>query len=280
MVCDFLFAAPNMPDLGRCILFQHNVEAQIWRRHVEYAASPLRRAYFRNQYIRMQRYERQVCRAVKRIIAVSEDDAAAMRSEYGVSDVQAVPTGVDVEYFAPPREAEPGSDLVFVGSMDWMPNVDGIEWFVRQVLPLIRRSRPDCGLTIVGRRPGAGIRKLAAGDSRIRVTGTVPDVRPYLWDACASIVPLRIAGGTRLKIYEAMAAKVPVASTTIGAEGLDVRHGENILIADSPDEFADACLALLADAARRRSLASAAWAMVSSCYSWEAVSRKSEQLLL
>ena len=123
------------------------------------------------------------------------------------------------------------------------------------------------------------MRGLAAKDSRIQLTGTVPDVRPFLWGAAVSIVPLRIGGGTRLKIYEAMAAKVPVVSTTIGAEGLDVRDGENILIADSPRQFADACLQLLDDASARHQLARNAWEMVSACYSWDVVARKFEQLL-
>jgi glycosyltransferase involved in cell wall biosynthesis len=281
IVCDFLFAAPNMPDLGACVLFQHNVEAHIWKRHVEHAANPFHRSYFRGQYQRMQRYEGQVCRAVKRIIAVSEDDAAAMRSEYGAARVAAVPTGVDLDYFAPPPEPEPerASNLVFLGSMDWMPNIDGIQWFTSKVLPLIRKRRAACSITIAGRRPTVLLRRLAEKDPLILVTGTVPDVRPYLWNSDIAIVPLRIAGGTRLKIYEAMAARVPVVSTTIGAEGLSIRNSENILIADSPQDFADACLALLDDAAARRRITTAAWDMVSACYSWDIVSRKFEQLL-
>ncbi len=280
VVCDFLFAAPNIPDLGSAILFQHNVEAQIWKRHWKHAASPLTRLYLRAQYQKMQRYEGQVCRAAKRIIAVSEDDARSMRFDYGVARVNAVPTGVDIEYFTPPSSPELTTDLLFVGSMDWMPNIDAMRWFAAEVLPLIRRRRPDCFLTIAGRSPTAEIRGLATKDARIQVTGTVPDVRPFLWGAAVAIVPLRIGGGTRLKIYEAMAAKVPVVSTTIGAEGLDVRDGENILIADSPREFADACLELLEDKTLRRSLARTAWEMVSACYSWEVVARKFEQLLM
>jgi polysaccharide biosynthesis protein PslH len=117
---------------------------------------------------------------------------------------------------APPRTA----DLVFVGSMDWLPNVDGIEWFIGEVLPLIARERPDCSLAIVGRNPPPSLQALAARNPRIRVTGTVPDIRPYLWGAATSIVPLRIVGGTRLKIYAAMAGSVPVVSTVVGTEGL------------------------------------------------------------
>ncbi|MBZ5606957.1 MAG: glycosyltransferase family 4 protein [Acidobacteriia bacterium] len=279
IVCDFLFAAPNLPDLGAAVLFQHNVEALIWKRHAEYAASPIQRAYFRGQYEKMRRYEAQVCRAVERVIAVSEDDARTMRFEYGLAGVKAVPTGVDLDYFTPPGAPKLASDLLFLGSMDWMPNIDAVRWFVAEVLPLIRARRPECFLTIAGRRPTPEIRGLAGKDARILVTGTVPDVRPHLWGAAVAIVPLRIGGGTRLKIYEAMAAKVPVVSTTIGAEGLDVRAGENIILADSARQFADACLALLDDPGLRRSQARAAWEMVSACYSWEVVARRFEQLL-
>src|SRR3981081_1862320 len=128
--------------------------------------------------------------------------------------------------------------------MDWMPNVDGVDWFLNEVLPLIRKRKPDCSVAIVGRTPPERLTNLQKEDSKIIVTGTVPDVRPYLWGSPVSIVPLRIGGGTRLKIYEAMAAKIPVVSTTVGAEGLDVCNGENIHIADLPAEFAECCVTL------------------------------------
>lgn len=280
VVCDFLFPAPNIPDLGKAVLFQHNLEAQIWKRRLEHASFPPVRWYFRSQYEKMRRYEGQVCGAVKRVIAVSHEDARKMRSEYGVRCAHAVPTGVDLEYFTPPVDVKRTRNLVFVGSMDWAPNVDGMQWFVREVLPRIRMRQPDCALTIAGRRPHPAIRKLAAEYPNIIVTGTVADVRPFLWESAVAIVPLRIAGGTRLKIFEAMAAQVPVVSTTIGAEGLDVRNGETIRIADSPEDFADHCLELLADSSAGHSMTAAAWEMVSSCYSWEAASEAFERVLM
>jgi glycosyltransferase involved in cell wall biosynthesis len=281
IVCDFLFSSPNIPDPGAAILFQHNVESVLWKRHAEYARTFLLKRYFEGQYERMLRYEERVCQAVKRIVAVSRDDARAMQSLYGIPDVAAVPTGVDLDHFAPhSRMSQPTTDLVFLGSMDWRPNIDGVRWFAADILPLIRRRLPDCSLAVVGRLPTGEIRRLAEADARIQVTGTVPDVRPYLWESAVSIVPLRVGGGTRLKIYEAMAARVPVVSTSIGAEGLDVRDGENIALADSPEAFAERCLALLGAAEVRRKQAQAAWEMVSACYSWEVVARKFEQLLI
>jgi polysaccharide biosynthesis protein PslH len=278
IVCDFLASAANIPSLEGAVLFQHNVESAIWKRHVEHAATPWHRAYCRGQYRRMLRYEAQVCRAARNIIAVSDADARTLHSLYGVSRVRWVPTGVDVEYFAPPYSMAPARDLVFVGAMDWRPNIDGLSWFATNVLPLIRRRRPSCSLAVVGRHPTAAVRAIAS-DRHIHITGSVNDVRPYLWESAVSIVPLRIAGGTRLKIYEAMAAKIQVVSTSVGAEGLDILDGENIRIADSPEDFAAACLELLDHAGARRRMAASAWERVAACYSWEVVSRKFEQLL-
>ncbi|MEQ1949683.1 MAG: glycosyltransferase [Bryobacteraceae bacterium] len=272
VVCDFLFPAPNVPDLGRCVLFQHNVEAMIWRRHAEHGRTPLHRWYFERQYQRMHAYEKRVCQTVRHVVAVSPMDAAYFESEYGLSNVSSVATGVDLEYFTPPPVPPAAcADLVFVGSMDWLPNIDGVQWFMAEVLPLIWASRPETTVAVVGRKPSSKMLALAEGERRIQVTGTVPDVRPWLHGSTVSIVPLRIGGGTRIKIYEAMAARVPVVSTTIGAEGLDCANGVNIRLADSPADFAAACVALLQDAGARRAMVQAAWQMVADRYSWDAV---------
>jgi glycosyltransferase involved in cell wall biosynthesis len=192
-----------------------------------------------------------------------------------------VPTGVDIETFTPPKDRafEHKADLVFVGSMDWLPNIDGCNHFVREILPLIRKKRPDCTLAIVGRSPGSGILEMARADSRILVSGTVPDIRPYFWGSSVSIVPLRIGGGTRLKIYEAMAAQAPIVSTSIGAEGLPVIHGRNLFLADTPEAFAQHCVELLDSETARREMAQNAYEMVSSRFSWENAARIFEGIL-
>ena len=203
-----------------------------------------------------------------------------MRELFGAERMTAIPTGVDIEFFTPPDPAPPvDADLVFVGAMDWRPNIDGVRWFVREALPLVRRVRPECSLTIVGRTPPPAIAALAREDPRIRVTGKVADIRPHLWKSAVSIVPLRIGGGTRLKIYESMAARVPVVSTRVGAEGLEIHPMEDIRIADSPADFAAACLDLLSDASLRRRQAAAAWEMVAAGFSWEHVARCFESVL-
>jgi glycosyltransferase involved in cell wall biosynthesis len=163
--------------------------------------------------------------------------------------------------------------------MDWLPNVDGVLYFVREILPFIRKNRPGATLAIVGRTPPPKITQLAAEDPGIQVTGTVADIRPYLWSSAVSIVPLRIGGGTRLKIYEAMAAKIPVVSTTIGAEGLSVNPPRDIRIADSPEHFASHCLELLDSPETRARLSQTAWETVNSNFSWEHVARCFERIM-
>jgi sugar transferase (PEP-CTERM/EpsH1 system associated) len=279
LVCDFLAPAPNIPRLSDWVLFQHNVESAIWRRHAEHARDPVRRAYLRLQASRMLAYEGRVCREAGQVVAVSRHDAATMRRWFDLSRVAVIPTGVDAEYFARPEPVPRVADLVFVGSMDWLPNTDAVTWFVREIFPLIRRRRPECTLAIVGRSPARTVAGLAAKDPRIFVTGTVDDVRPYLWGSTVSIVPLRIGGGTRLKIYEAMAAGSPVVSTPVGAEGLEVSSPENIRLAETPGAFAEACLDLMENAAARARQALAAAELVRSRCSWEAVTRAFEDVL-
>jgi glycosyltransferase involved in cell wall biosynthesis len=280
IVCDFLTPSINMPRLEDCVLFQHNVETMIWRRYVETSANPIRKAYMQLQASRMFEYERRVCRTVRHVIAVSEVDAQLMRDMLNVSAVSDVPTGVNIEYFARQQTTQTPSDLVFVGSMDYMPNVDGVLYFTQQVLPLIRKVRQYCSVTVVGRKPPREILALAEKDPYVRVTGTVPDVRPYLWSGAISIVPLRVGGGTRLKIYESMAAGTAVVSTTVGAEGLAINPPADIRIADIPEAFAAECLRLLNNPEERQAVASTALQMVTSCFSWDQVCRRFEQMLV
>ena len=279
LVCDFLTPAINIGNIERFTVFQHNVETTIWRRHEEHARGPLRRAYMRLQANRMFRYERDICQRAAQVIAVSPVDRTTMRDLFGLERIRDIATGVDIEFFHPPEQAPRVADLVFVGSMDWMPNIHAMREFVSQILPLIRRRRPDCSVVIVGRDPTPEILALAAADSKLRVTGTVPDVRPYLWGSTVSIVPIYIGGGTRLKIYESMAAKTPVVSTAVGAEGLSIDAPRNIRIADEPRAFADACLELLENQAERDRLRAEAWQMVASRFSWETIASEFAEAL-
>lgn len=279
IVCDFLFPAPNFETLDDVVLFEHNVEATIWRRQAQTAGNRLLRAYFGLQARRMFAYERQVCSQAARVIAVSPIDAASISDLYGISEVRDVPTGVDLDYFSHPPDVPLSSDLVFTGSMDWMPNIDAVVYFVEEIFPLILKRRPNCTLTVAGRRPSVKVQRIAERHPNIRLTGTVADIRPFLWGAAVSIVPLRIGSGTRLKIYESMAARVPVVSTTVGAEGLEVHPPADIRIADHPAEFARECLDLLENESARAAIAASAHHLVDSRFSWDQVSRRMEELL-
>lgn len=277
VVCDFLAPSLNVPEeLDRpTVLFQHNVEAMIWERHATVAAHPVKRAYMGAQWRRMLRHERAECARFDHVVAVSPDDAATFRESFGVREVSHVPTGVDTAFFRPSGAiARNPHELVFTGSMDWMPNEDAIRWFTQEILPRIRSRVPSVSLTVVGRNPPAAVRALAETDAAITVTGSVPDVRPYIERAAIFVVPIRIGGGTRLKIFEAMAMERPVVSTTVGAEGLPVRDGVDIVLADEPETFADAVAALLLDPERAATIGRAAADQVRAEYGWDRVAAR------
>jgi glycosyltransferase involved in cell wall biosynthesis len=190
-----------------------------------------------------------------------------------------VPTGVDTSFFAPAREAAVDPHrLVFTGSMDWLPNEDAMLYFCREILPRIRRVEPGVTVSIVGRAPTPAVRRLAA-DPAIEVTGRVEDVRPHIARGAAYIVPLRIGGGTRLKIFEAMSMGRAVVSTSVGAEGLPVADGRDLLIADDPDRFADAVVRVLRDRDLRAGLERAARRLVVERYDWSAAAAVLEEAL-
>lgn len=274
VVCDFLAPAVNVPDdlETPTLLFQHNVEATIWRRHFQTATNPLKKAFLKQQWHRMRQYEKNACDRFDYVVAVSEDDAANMRSAYGAKNVSPIPTGVDTEYFAPgiKREKDP-FNIVFTGSMDWLPNEDAMRWFTDEVLPRVRERIPDVLLTIVGRNPSPTLLDLSRRDRSVVVTGRVDDVRPYMERSSAYIVPIRIAGGTRLKIYEAMAMELPIVSSTIGAEGLPVKDGFDILLRDDRQDFADAVIEVLSDKTLAKNLGTDAARTVRERHSWSKV---------
>jgi polysaccharide biosynthesis protein PslH len=277
IVCDFLAPAVNMPDHVLCpaVLFQHNVEATIWERHAGIASNPIAKAYLAQQWRRMRAFERAQCRRFDHVVAVSRRDMDVFRGEYGVESVSEVPTGVDTEYFRPTGAVSPDRhDLVFTGSMDWLPNEDAILFFIEAVLPRVRAAVPGVTLTVVGRNPSPRITALGRQDGTVRITGSVADVRPFIERAALFIVPLRIGGGTRLKIFEAMAMEKAVVSTSIGAEGLPVRDGEDIVLADTPETFAASVVRLLSDERRAAQVGQNAAAAVRAEFGWDRVAEK------
>jgi polysaccharide biosynthesis protein PslH len=273
ILCDFLFSAGVIPWDWPCakVVFMHNVETMIWKRHYEVARHPLWKLVSWREWQTMKRAERRYLQKADHVLAVSEADKMEFLDFLDPAKLSIVPTAVDSEYFRPSPELETTASIVFTGSMDWLPNEDGIFYFVKEILPLVRERVPDVSVSIVGRNPTRRLLALADRESGIEITGWVEDVRPFVAKAAVSIVPLRIAGGTRIKIYEAMAMAKPVVSTSVGAEGLPVTHGQNILLADNPADFAEAVVSLLLDAAWRKQLGCAARTFVSETYSWPIV---------
>ena len=285
IVCDFLPPVVNLPDKLPCpaILFTHNVESEIWRRHAENAGNRAARLLLSEQRRRMARFERDALSRFDLVLAVSDTDRQTFGRLYPGAlrtPAHVVQTGVDTAYFAPVSGTSPGrrAHLVFTGSMDWLPNEDAMQYFVREILPRIRQVEPEATLSIIGRSPTPAVKRLAdiAG---IEVTGRVDDVRPHIAAGAVYVVPLRIGGGTRLKIFEAMAMGKAVVSTTVGAEGLPVTPGGNIVIADEPARFAQAVIHLIRDQDARVRVETAARRLVVERYDWSAVARDFEEAL-
>lgn len=287
MVCDFLFPAASLPWDTKVkssfpwVLFQHNVESMIWQRRSS-EKKGLARIYLRWQWQRMLKFETAISKRFDGVMSVSEEDTSIFREQMRLPNVLgSVPTGVDLEFFqAVPKTCEAQPTVIFMGSMDWYANIDAVGWFAAAVWPRIRAKVPGVKFIIVGRQPPPSICALASESAQIEVTGTVPDVRPYLRSAQAMVVPLRIGGGTRIKIFEAMAAEVPVVSTTIGAEGLQVVHGRHALIADEAIDFADAVVSLLCQPDLSFRISRSALDEVALPNSWDAAARIMEQYLL
>jgi glycosyltransferase involved in cell wall biosynthesis len=276
-VADFLFAAPNVPFGGPMpvVLFEHNVEYQIWQRLAAIERSPLKRALLEIEWRKVMSREAAVCAAADLTIAVSEDDRRRLSQLAPAARTAAIPTGVDTTYFHRNGTPEVPGRIVFTGSMDWRPNEDAVLYFIDTMLPAIRREVPEASLAIVGRNPTARLRAVAERAGAL-VSGTVDDVRPWMAEASVCVVPLRAGGGTRLKIFEALAMERPVVSTTVGAEGLALLPGREYIAADDPHVFAREVVALLRDSGRRRALGRAGRRLVEDKYSWGQVAREFE----
>ena len=280
-VCDALSAAVNFPAHPRTpmVLFEHNVESVLLRRQAAFAVdiSAAWRRLLQLEAWRMERFERRVIQQAAHVIAVSPQDAALLSAMAGHDRVTPVSTGIDLETFAPRPAVRPSRPLVmYTGLMSYLPNVDAVVHFCREIWPAIINGVPDARFRIVGRSPHRLVRELAS--DTVEVTGMVDSVADQLADAAVVVVPLRAGGGTRLKIYEAMAMAKPVVSTHIGAEGLDVHDGQDIILADNPTTFAAQVVRLLKDDAYRALVGNAA-AGTASRFGWPVVAAEFERVL-
>jgi len=267
-VCDFLSASLNFPATlaTPTVLFQHNVETALWERMASTESNPVKRMAYRLEARKMAAHERSTLGKFHHIIAVSEHDRQQMLAMDPTCAITVVPTGVDTKKYtiAPPSTATPPR-IVFLGSMDWEPNIDCVTYFCREIFPQVRAEFPSAIFQIVGRNPHPSVKQLAS-DS-VEVTGTVPTVTEYLRNATLVVVPLRIGGGTRLKIFEAMATGKAVISSSIGAEGLAVQNGRDLILADDAASFAAAINLLLKDSDLRHRFEAAA-ARLAAQYDW------------
>ena len=270
-VCDFLAPSANFPRRLPipCVLFQHNVESSLWKRRAQVESNPVKRVSYTLESAKMLRFERDVLDRFHHVIAVSDHDRQQMLEMNPSCKITVVPTGVDTQKFrvAPPSSAQPPR-VVFTGSMDWEPNIDAVEYFCLEIWPRILAEIPDAVFQIVGRNPHAKVQRLASPS--VEVTGTVPSVEEYIEKASVIVVPLRAGGGTRLKIFEAMAKGRAMVSTSIGAEGLEVESGSDLLLADNPSDFADAVIRLLRDNDLRHKIEQGA-VRLAARYDWSSV---------
>lgn len=274
--CDQIHMAPYLIGRTRLpvVLSEHNIESSLLQRVADVQRSPFLRRFYQAQQRKMESFERMACASSARVLTVSatDRDRLAKLAPEAVSSV--VINGVDTDYFRP-METMPGQpNMVFTGLMNWMPNVEGVIFFIKEILPLVRESVPGARLNVVGRDPVAKLFRAADEEKDVVVTGGVPDVRPWLAGASVVVVPLKSGGGTRLKILEAMAMGKAVVSTRIGAEGLDLEDGREICIADDPFKFAERTAALLLDQTEAARIGRAARQRAVESFDWQVAGRQ------
>jgi glycosyltransferase involved in cell wall biosynthesis len=254
VVADFAHSAVLLPKTieSPSVLFTHNIEAQIFRRQAGVESNPIYRLVWKSQAKKMQRYENAASRRFDVLVAVSESDANYFGRLCGQHRVHVIPTGVDLDYFgdqgARPESAPDGGTIVFTGSMNWGPNIDGVRYFMDEVWPRITQARPNARMLVVGHSAPKSLTQAAQTRGLSwTFTGFVDDIRVYVKRAHVYVIPLRAGGGTRIKAFEAMAMGCPVVSTSIGIEGLPLTSGRDCVVADTSEGFAAAVLKLLDD---------------------------------
>lgn len=248
----------------------HNIESRLMSRYASTAPSAARSIYARLTARKLGRSERRLAPRYQAHLTCSAEEAAYVRDVAPGQRVDVVPNGVDEELLDAEISPSDREEMIFVGSMDYVANIDAVEYFVLEVLPRVRAEVPEARLSIVGRNPDPRVRRLG-GQAGVAVTGAVPSVRPYYRKARLSLCPFRVAGGTRLKIFESMALGVPVVSTSLGAEGIPYIHGENIHIAEDPETLARGVIRLMRDDEYHRRLAGNARRFVAERYSWSGI---------
>jgi glycosyltransferase involved in cell wall biosynthesis len=262
------------------LVVAHNVESTIWQRYYETETHRLKRWYVGVQWRKFARFERWALNAARCAVAVSLEDADRMRRDFGAERVRVVDNGVDTSYFRPTGDERVAGQIVFVGSLDWRPNQDAVRLLLDRIFPEVRRREPAAQLRIVGRRPPEWMRRQAASCPGVELHADPPDVRPFLTRSAVMAVPLRIGGGSRLKILEALACGLPVVSTRVGAEGLSLAAGQHLDVVDDVSEMAEALVRSLCDLSRAEATAKRGRQVVCARYDWNVLARKLERVWL
>jgi polysaccharide biosynthesis protein PslH len=269
-----------LADLEHCpkVIIAHNVESLIWQRFYENETTLLKRWYIKQQWRKFERFERRAFATATRVVAVSEQDATLIRERFGGRNVDVVDNGIDREYFeAVQPDPDPGT-ILFLGSLDWRANLDAVELLLDRIFPAVRAVEPTARLRLVGRRPPPALARRIAEVPGVELHADVPEVRPFLAKSGIMVVPLRIGGGSRLKILEAMAAGLPVVSTRVGAEGLELVPGEDYIAADEPEALAEALVSWIRDPQPARDMAGRSRPFVLERYDWDALALRLERV--
>jgi glycosyltransferase involved in cell wall biosynthesis len=260
-MCGFTF-----PEGTPLVVDEHNIEYELYRRLYEGERSLLRRAFNGLEYLRMRRIEEQCWKSADACVVTSSREEPSVKAIVASTPTAVVPNGVDLDYFAAwTGETRPYS-VVFNGVLNYRPNLDAATHLVDEVWPLVLERCPPARLVLVGRAPDRTAEALRR--PTVDVVGSVPDIRPYIGGAEVVAVPIRMGGGTRLKVVEALSMAKPMVSTSLGCEGLAVRDGEHLLIADDAETFARRILELFDDAELRRRLSSGSRILAEERYSW------------
>lgn len=252
------------------VLTHHNIESQLMERRAGAENGLLARMYLRRETRKLLTYEAEMSGMFDVNVFVAQTDEQTLMGRVPGLHTAIVPNGVDIEYFTP-NQGKDWPALVYTGGMNMFANRDAVLFFLGEIWPLIRNQVPDVRFFVVGQDPPKELLELAARDPQVIVTGYVNDVRPLVWDATVYVVPLRVGGGTRLKVLDAMAMGKAMVSTSIGCEGLEVRPDEHLLVADSPEQFSDKTVKLLRDPSRRGTLGRNARELVEQRYSWRMI---------
>lgn len=252
------------------VLTHHNIESQLMERRAGAETGWMARSYLRRETHKLLAYEAEVSGIFDINVFVSKTDEQTLVERVPGLQTAIVPNGVDIEYFTP-NQGKGLPALIYTGGMNMFANRDAVMYFLNEIWPLIRAQVPDVRFFAVGQDPPKELLDVGARDAHVVVTGYVNDVRPFVWDAAVYVVPLRVGGGTRLKVLDAMAMGKAMVSTSIGCEGLDVRPDEHLVVADSPAQFAEEVVRLLRNPHRRDVLSGAARALVERRYSWRTI---------